>query len=296
MREARCAVAASMMLIAMSASPARASSESGFCVAFAVEAPSRPDRDAAQRVLEAMGENMLAHRRLVLSSLATTDDGAEAWLGLDALARLSCARALVSSDAARARVSDILKDPAFYGEREAPDLIDKLLARLQAWFLSFLESEGMRQYAGVSRVVYLSGLALALLYLVYRTLRERRRRVARERAAEDGVHVERARRQASAELLSLANDALAREEPRVSMRLAHLALLARLGETEASALSPARTNREILRELEPALRDTVRPSLVDFDATFYAGHADLGAARRFVDGVGATLRRLGEAA
>ncbi len=179
-----------------------------------------------------------------------------------------------SPAAAAAEVRALLEaDERFAGEREELGLIDEWKARFAAWLEELFESELMRRYAGASRAVYLTALALFVLFVALRFWRARVRGRAREDAAADEARVERERQRAFSEWLHEARAAFDEGDLRGALRAGQLALLARIGEVEEGAVTPARTNREVLRRLDEATRDVVAPCLSSFERAFYGGLA-----------------------
>lgn len=197
-----------------------------------------------------------------------------------------------TDDAARAVTALMDKDPRFVGERREPDALDRMKQSIALWLEELLESQLMQRYAGASRSVYLGALGVFLLFLAVRLWRARaRRRAALDRAEQLAV-VEREREKAFAAWRGEAAEHLARGEAREAMRRGQLALLARLGEVEREAVTPARTNREVLARLSDERRAIASPPLSLFERVFFGGGADARAATEFLRAVDDAAARL----
>jgi hypothetical protein len=192
----------------------------------------------------------------------------------------------------------LMNDPRFAGVRKGDGALDRVLHKIWLEIVALLESEGMRQYAGSARVIYLSVLALAAMLLAFVVVRA----LARQRRADSGSEashgvIEAARQQAYAALRSEAQRLLAAGDARAALRAGDAALLARIGEIDDArargALSPARTHREIASKLPAAIGDIVRAPFASFDTLFF-GRPSLAAddARAFLIEVDAAERRL----
>lgn len=221
----------------------------------------------------------------------------------DTLALLSlavddgCRRAArVEGPSASAQVQAILaRDERFTGERAERSLMDEWLARFAAWLTSVFESQLMQSYAGASRAVYLTGLALFVAFLSLRLWRARAKRLSSASSeAERGAVIERERHLAFLDHRREADLRLEEGDLRGALRAGQLALLARIGEVDERALTPARTNREVLRSLDEQRRAVVAPPLSRFERAFYGGEAlDDGFVRSFLDTIDAAARALG---
>lgn len=177
-----------------------------------------------------------------------------------------------ASDTAASEVRALLEaDERFRGEREERDLIDEWKARFVAWLEEVFESEFMRRYAGASRAVYLSALALFVLFASVRLWRARAKGRAVTIDAAEGARIERERRRAFGEWRQEAAVCLEEGDLRGALRCGQLALLARIGEVDERAVTPARTNREVLFRLDEKRREIVAPALTSFETSFYGG-------------------------
>lgn len=202
-------------------------------------------------------------------------------------------RSDAAPERARAEVAALLADDErFHGTREKPDAIDALLVWLSKKLEELLESEGMRLYAETSRFLFLSLLGLALLVIAVRLWRARARERAAPSSARVDLAVERERVRAFAEWRREADARLAEGDLRGALRAGQMALLARLGEVDRDAVTPARTNREILLHLEEAPRSVAAGPLSAFDRAFFGGRADASAVTRFLVEVDGAARAL----
>lgn len=200
-------------------------------------------------------------------------DFGEAYRTLRAAATAACWPVSVAEIEARSEVTRILQDPVFQGVREEPDFVDELIARVQDWLTELFESEGMQRYAESTRFVFLALLVVAALLVAYRLFRVRRDAQAGG-AASSPVAVEIARRQTAASLLVEAHRHLEDGALRGAVHAGFLALLARLGELDEGAVHPARTNREILADLDGARRAVVERCFAAYEASIYRGELD----------------------
>lgn len=204
--------------------------------------------------------------------------------------------ALVTGPSAAEQVRDILaRDERFEGKRPERSLADEWRARFAAWLTELFESELMRTYAGASRAIYLTALALFVAFVSLRLWRARvKERSSSSNAAEQGALLERERQLAFAEHRREAELCLEDGDLRGALRAGQLALLARIGEVDARALTPARTNREVLRSLDESRRAIVAPPLARFERAFYGGAAlDVDFVRAFLSSIDAAARALG---
>jgi hypothetical protein len=198
-----------------------------------------------------------------------------------------------ATDGASAQLRALMDaDERFAGERKEPDAVDRLKERIAEWLEELLESQLMRRYAGASRAVYLSVLALFLLFVGVRLWRARARERGALRARGEQARVERRRKRAFAAWRAQADERLADGELREALRAGQLALLARLGEVREGAVSPARTQREIARALDDKLRAAVEPPLQTFERAFYGGHAEREVVTAFLADVDAAAARI----
>lgn len=201
-----------------------------------------------------------------------------------------------------ARTGEIMKDARFTGVRKGDGAFDRFVHKIWLAIVSLLESQGMQQYAGSARVIFLSVLAVVaslLSLLVGRALlRQRRADVAQrvgDRPAELGMEAHRQR--AYAALRADATRLLAAGQARAALRAGDAALLARVGALDdaraSAAVTPARTHREIVAKLPGPIADVVRPPFVSFDALFF-GRSSLAIedARVFLAEVDAAEQRL----
>lgn len=199
---------------------------------------------------------------------------------------------------AAAQVQDILaRDERFRGARAERSVVDEWMARLASWLEQVFESQLMRSYAGASRAVYLTGLALFVAFVAVRLWRARVKGRGERATTERAAQIERERRLAFAEHRREADLLLDEGDLRGALRAGQLALLARIGEVDERAVTPARTNREVLRRLEEPRRLVVEPPLARFEQAFYGGEE---LAPAFVVGflaeVDRAARALGDAA
>lgn len=212
-----------------------------------------------------------------------------------ALQRLALARAAVRQACEPTRFADAAAlaararglmdgDPRFGGQRGGDDAIDRLAHRAWLALARLLETEGMRQYAGSARVVYFVLLLGAVVLVAWRIARaSRRQRAAAAPAA--ATALEARRRRGFASWRARAQAALAAGDARAALGAGQAALLARLGELDDVAVTPARTHREILARLPHALSAIVTRPLHAFDRAWFGGGASLEAARLFLDDV-----------
>jgi hypothetical protein len=191
---------------------------------------------------------------------------------LAAVLRDGCAPLSAHAGAPGAEVAALVaRDPRFGGIRVGDDVIDRLLDRMWRWFSGFLESEGMRRYAGSARVVYLAALGGGVLFVLSRLVRAWRRseRVAEAARQDARARVDIARKRAAEELLTDAERELARD-PHRAAALTVAALLARVGEHVPGAVTPARTSREVLARLDSKRAQVIAPPLQLFDVVYFA--------------------------
>jgi hypothetical protein len=250
------------MLLA-TAPPAAAGAEEAAFDALVTAMP----RDAAPvvaRARELAGEEGL-ERSMAVLSFAVVD---------------ACATGAVAAhDVAAAQAAALMNDPRFSGIRKGDGTFDRLMHKAYLWFIALFESEAMQKYAGGSRVVFLSLIAVGAIALTVMTLRKRRREIEAAGGAHgDVVKREAERQEAYATLRAHADALLAQGDPRASMRAADAALLARVGELDRRAgiakgderiVTVARTHREIAARLPAHVSAVVRPPFATFDALFF---------------------------
>lgn len=213
----------------------------------------------------------------------------------------------VDAAQAAAQAAALMNDPRFAGVRKGDGAIDRLLHQVYMFFISLIESEGMQKYAGGSRVVFLSLIALGAIALTISTLRRRRleSQQASASSSEGGARAEAQRKEAYAELRAQADALLARGDARASLRVADAALLARVGELDERthahagakarerAVTEARTHREIIARLPQGVGDVVREPFAQFDALFFGRERiAVDDARAFLASVDAAEARL----
>lgn len=234
-------------------------------------------------------------------TLANTDVAAAAVLLHFAVAD-ACARTAGASAAElSARTDALLQDARFTGVRKGDGTIDQILHKVWLAIVSLLESQGMQQYAGNARVIYLSllaGVAVFLAALVGRKLL-RQRRADKSLAKDNNVVIESERAQAFAMLRERAAAALGAGDARAALRAGEQALLARVGELDAAqvrqAITPARTHKEMLARLPAAVADVVRAPFASFDALFFGRPSlSLPEARAYLCDVDAAALRLAD--
>jgi hypothetical protein len=183
-------------------------------------------------------------------------------------------------------------DARFKGVRGGRDLFTAWSERAWKWLASLFESTGMQSYAKGARAVYLSVLALVALVLAARVLRASLRARTRSAPLVVADEVIRARQRSFAVLRGEADAALARGDVRAALLCGQAALRARVGELASTVVLPARTHREILARLAPALADVARPALVAFDVEFYGGLGTVARARAWLADVDAAAAHL----
>ena len=288
-----------ILAVLLCAAPARASAEApAWCLAAKAQLrsidPGAPDAWERYRdVVDAFPPEAAPLAEDARQRAGRAGSLAPAVAALGAALDDGCARgpSRAALDRARAEASAILEDgERFYGAREQEDLVDKALAWLGRWLKGVLESTAMRSYADTFRFVVLSLLGLLVLVVAARLWRARVREQARP--APSALVVERERLLAFAERRREADQRLAAGDLRGALRAGQMALLARLGEVDARAVTPARTNREILRHLDGAARDLAAPPLELFDRAFFGGRADPPFVERFLAAVDGAARAL----
>ncbi len=225
------------------------------------------------------------------------DEGSlgRSWEVVGGALRDGCAPRPREGDPAAEVAGIMARDPRFGGVRTGDDLIDRIEHRVQAWLASLFESAGLRAYATSARLVYLSLLAVVVLLVAVRLARNFRRTKKARAAARTAAAVIRERTRAFAAWREQAQRALDGGDARGALRAGEAALLARVGELDARAVTPARTHREILRRLRADVADTVRPALASFDAMFFGKPAALDDAFAFLRSVDDAARRLAAA-
>lgn len=219
------------------------------------------------------------------------------------LARLAARGACASATAERAdawsrAAAQLMRDdPRFSGMRAGDDVVDRLLHKAWLFLAGLLESEGMKQYAGNARAVYFALLVAATLWVGWRLVRAVRRRRPPPIEAAPQTHEVRAAqsRRAFASWRAQAARDLDAGEARAALRAGEAALLARLGELQPGAATPARTHREILMRLSRDAATVVAPAFATFDRCFFAEQPSLDGARRFLGAVDAAERALPQA-
>ena len=210
------------------------------------------------------------------------DDYLAAFAVLATAAGESCGP-VVEDDAARtaALLKDAVgADPRFAGVRRGDDLFDRLRHKVFMWLASLLETEGMQRFAGSTRTVFFTALAVVALVLAVRVMRRMRKR-GRARAS-TLLTVDAARREAFAALRAVAGERLRVGDARGALLTGARALLVRVGERDERATRAAFTHREILATLAPAVTTVVTPALVAFERALFAGEATLDDATGFL--------------
>lgn len=249
--------------------------------------------DQAAAELFAPGSAVVARARSVFGEDA---DFTQAFAVLSAATAEACAaRSDVDPAVSAARVSELMaNDARFAGVRRGDDLLDRLRHRFFMWLSRLLETEGMQRFAGGTRTVFFAALAaVALFFSVRVALRLRRRDVEPGASA---ARIEAARAQAFALLRAQAAASLERRDARGALLAGERALLARVGEHDARAVRPARTHREIVADLSPAIAQAVAPALGAFDVALFARDATVDDAARFLGLVDEAAARVSAAA
>lgn len=224
---------------------------------------------------------------------------------LDTCAGSNTRAASEANDALAAQAAALMaNDPRFSGVRKGDGTFDRLFHKAYLWFVALFESEAMQKYAGGSRVVFLSLIALGALALIVITLRKRRAAAkAPPRGGDNAERNESARKEAYASLRAQADALLARGDARASLRAGDAALLARVGELDdvvreraaihERVVTAARTHREIAARLPAHVREVVRAPFATFDALFFGQPSiDVDDARAFLAAVDAAEARL----
>lgn len=161
------------------------------------------------------------------------------------------------------------QDPRFKGTRDGPDLIERLLDRASAFLMELLESPFMQRYAGVSRVVYLVGLALIVSFWSLRLYRARRtRHQSRDPRELVGV-VSRTTVPDAQRLLEEAYGALREGQLRRCLRAVYLALLVDAATRNLGTFPAAATDRELLSRLPSSVQRRLEPLTLRLQASLY---------------------------
>lgn len=227
--------------------------------------------------------------------LASQEEGrSSAWRALSLAAADSCQPlAHVDAPVAAADAARIMAaDRRFGGVREGDDVLDRLLHKLWLALAGMLESDGMRRYAEGARTLYFALTAVVVLVVALRIARALRAQRTTPQPADDAAAVEGRRRRAFEAWRKEADGALAAGDARSALRAGQAALLARLGEIDDAAVTPARTHREIAARLEDALASVVLAPLRSFDVSYFGKAASLDDASRFLAEVDDAERRL----
>lgn len=192
------------------------------------------------------------------------------------LVRLGCRSPLVE-DATLLREKVRLleeQDPRFVGTREGPDLMERLLERVSAFLMELLESQFMQRYAGISRAVYLVGLALVVVFWSLRLYRARRARRQGRDSREQIEVVSRATMPDAQRLLEEAQSALRAGRLRRCLRAVYLALLVDAATRHLGTFPAAATDRELLSRLPKSVQRRLEPLTLRLQASLY-GRATL---------------------
>ncbi len=214
-----------------------------------------------------------------------------------ALAARDAPRRLETSD--RARLGAILDRPEFStARRRDSDLIERLFARLQAWFLSLLGTSEAQSFSEASRMAVLALALAAAVGATLRLLTSRGRRLSPRRAE---AHAARLPLEDPAVHLAAAMAALD-SEPREAIRQGLLCLLSALERARLARPDRVKTNRELAAELPERgapveLCGEVERLFDWYDRAYYSLEPVPGAgARAFVEGASRLRTRLAEAA
>lgn len=188
------------------------------------------------------------------------------------LVRLGCVNPLVEdATVLRDKVRSLeAGDARFVGTREGPDFVERLLERARALLMELLESELMQRYAGLSRAVYLVGLALVVSLWSLRLYRARRPRRQRHGEREHAEVVARGKALDAQRLLEEAQDAWREGQLRRCLRAVHLALLVDATVRNLGTFPVAATDRELLSLLPSSLQRRLGPLTTRLQAALYS--------------------------
>ncbi|MFZ9886157.1 MAG: hypothetical protein ACO3JL_01540 [Myxococcota bacterium] len=204
-------------------------------------------------------------------AIEASGDAAAGVAVLQGLARLGCTNAVVEDAAAlREEVRRLEQgDPRFAGARKQPDLLARLLERARAFLMEFFESQFMQRYAGLSRTVYLVGLAFVVSMGALRLYRARRARVPMKPGEAHPAVAARAAGLDATALLDEAEKAMREGQLHRCVRAAYLALLVEASTRSLGTFPVAATDRELLTLLGPALERALAPLMMRFQRALY---------------------------
>lgn len=199
--------------------------------------------------------------------------------------------------ALREELAQIQSDPAlFAGRRAAPDLIDRVSEWLGRWLRTLLESTAMQKYAEVSRGLFLGVFLLIVIAMSWRLWRERIARQPTDTAVATSLQIERERVRHFRAWRDEAEGHLQAGRLRAALLSGERALLARLGEMDRDAVTPARTHREILLACSPGRANALAGPFQLFDVLVFGDRATPEEVTRFLNSVDASEKALGERA